>query len=986
MKALLRRFLLLGISFVVLVACKLSAQNSTAELIATIDPPLINEIRASDGNRAVTVRDSLLLVTNFWNGLQVINIAQVEHPREIAFLPLEDQAHRTVVSGKRAYVANHAAGIQVVDLTALPRLTPVATLPTPGPALDLSVEDSLLYVALGDEGFCVLDVADLHHPRTLALEVPGGWIQAIAKQGNRLYLAAKRDGVLLYDISQPTLPQKISQYRTGFDAMYLQVEDSLLYVADGGGGLLIMDIRRPDSPETLVRVPTQGFIIHLHKMGNFVYLANLDVGLQMVNVSDPAHPVLESTYLTESQVYGVEKHDEYVYVAANTQTLILRHDQAPRMKPVGDLVLKENEPFQLQLDVFDPDGDPLTVRAFHLPPGSSFDSTNFVFRWRPTYDQAGVYPNLIFQATENTRSRLSVADTIQITVEHVNRPPDLPELAPLEVKENQRVVFRLPAGSDPDPEDAGRLRYRAENLPAGAQFDPDSLEFRWTPTFDQAGVYIVDFVLEDGAGGADREPLAIKVDNVDRPPVVEPIADLTIREGERLELPVKATDPDKEDAGRIRVKVENLPPGAVFDSTRSLVLWTPDYDASGVYPDIRVIALSGPLSDTARFTLTVSHVNRPPVLADLPAFQVREQETLRFRIHGSDPDREDSARLTYHAENLPPGAQFDPDSLEFSWTPTFEQAGVYREVGFVVSDPEGLSDRKTTTITVENVNRPPKMNPPPPISGKENEWLEVQLTASDPDSEDAGHLTFFARNLPQGAQLEASTGRLRWKPDFDQAGDYRILVGVRDSELSDSAQLAIHVENTNRPPELNMPAQITAREGEPVNLRIQASDPDREDSLNLSLSIESLPEGARFNPATGELAWTPGYQQAGTYSVTVKASDGEAETSGVLEIRVENVNRPPQLTVPATISGKEGETIEFTVNAGDPDQEDRGRLQLQVRNLPEGAHFDAGSGTFRWQPNAEQAGAYEVTFLVADPGGLQASATCKITVADVPEL
>ncbi len=986
MEASFKRLFLLPLCFAVMFTHSMYSQSSTAELISTIPPPVIDGIRATDGSRAVTVWDTLLLVTNYWNGLQVVDIARIEQPRELAFFPLEDQAHRTVVSGSRIYVANHSSGIQVLNLSALPKLERLATVPTPGPALDLVAGDSLLYVALGQAGFCIMNVADLSQPRTLVLEVPGGWIQSIARQGTQLFLAAKREGILLYDISRPDFPRKIFQYRTGFDAMYVQPEDSLLYVADGGGGLLILDIRRVDSPEVLVRVPTQGFVTHLHKVGNFAYLANLDMGLQIVNVSDPRHPVLESTYLTESQVYGVEKQDEYVFTAANTQTLILRHNQAPRMKPVGKLVLRENEPFQMQLDVYDPDGDPLTLRALHLPAGSEFDSIHYVFRWKPSFDQAGLYTDIVFQAIENTRSRLSVADTVQITVENVNRPPDLPSLAPLQVKENERVVLHLPEGSDPDPEDRGRLTYRAENLPAGAYFDADSLVFRWRPNFNQAGVYIIDFVLEDGGGGADREPLTITVENVDRPPVVASLQDLTIPEGKPFQLVVRATDPDSEDAAQLRIKMEHLPSGAVFDSTRAMFLWTPDYDAAGVYPDIRVIALSGSLSDTARFTLTVTHVNRPPVLADLPPFTVQEQQLLRFRIQGSDPDREDSARLSYRAENLPPGASFDADSLAFRWRPTYEQAGIYRDVAFVVSDPAGLSDRKTTTITVANVNRPPQLSPPSPLTGRENEPLGFQLAASDPDSEDAGRLTYFADHLPAGAHLDATSGRFQWLPSFDQAGDYRILVGVRDGESADSAFLEIHVENTNRPPQLNVPENLTAREGEPLVAQIQASDPDLEDSLKLALSIESLPEGARFNPATGQLNWTPTFRQAGRYTLTVKATDGKAESTRTVSLVVENVNRPPALTVPATIEGKEGEPLQFNVTATDPDEEDQGKLQLKAISLPEGAEFDPQTGTFSWQPGYEQAGEYEVQFEVTDAAGLKATALCKITVMDVPKL
>ncbi|OGO06449.1 MAG: hypothetical protein A2Y92_00225 [Chloroflexi bacterium RBG_13_57_8] len=68
---------------------------------------------------------------------------------------------------------------------------------------------------------------------------------------------------------------------------------------------------------------------------------------------------------------------------------------------------------------------------------------------------------------------------------------------------------------------------------------------------------------------------------------------------------------------------------------------------------------------------------------------------LTFAIAATDPDGD---MLQYSASNLPDGASFDNVTLTFSWTPRFDQAGVY-SVTFEVSDGD-LTDTEDITITV----------------------------------------------------------------------------------------------------------------------------------------------------------------------------------------------------------------------------------------------------------------------------------------------
>lgn len=958
------------------------AQKSSAELITTIIPPIIDpNVQVNDGERHVTLFDNQLLVSNYWVGLRSYDISNIKKPIQKAIVSLDDETYSSFTDGQYIYISNHAAGVQVLELNTLRR---VSKIKTPGGAHWVYAEYPYIYVALGDEGFCAMDISDMNSPTTLSLDIPGDWVNQLTKIGNLLFVAAKKSGLIIYDVSQPESPRKLSQFRTGYDVMEIQIVDDLAYIADGPGGLVIINVANPQLPVLVSRFSKGGFVSGIHKVGNYAYLANQTVGLQIINVTVPSKPFLEGTYETESECYSVFKKDIYVFLAANTATLIMRHNNEPVLADIPDLTLKEGEPFQLALEATEPDGDPIVIEASNLPEGSSFDAASRTFSWTPTFEQSGIYGSIIFSVTEQTQSMLSVADTITVTVEHVNRLPDLPPVESKSIDENAALTFEIAEGSDPDAEDQNRLKYLAENLPEGATYDPVTRMFNWTPTYEQSGTYIIDFLLSDGAGGIDREPVTITVNHVDRKPEIDPVADKEIDENQTLTIALSGMDLDKEDQAKISFRMENLPEGAVFDALTQKFTWTPTYDQSGSYPGINAVMIAGNMSDTSSFAITVSHVNRSPMMAEIGDKTVDENRELTFALQVSDPDVEDAGKLLVTTETLPNGSVFDTSNYQFAWTPTFEQSGTYSGIGFIVKDPSGLSDRKAISITVNHVNRPPLIGDVRDMTTNENEPAEIQLVASDPDAEDKDRLVFSANGLPDGAKLDFQGGLFQWTPTYEQSGVYDIFFIISDGEYTDSTFSRITVEHVNRAPQLAEIENYTVDENQQVSFTISGSDPDVDDEGKLVFTAENLPEGAVFDPAALSFQWTPTYEQSGEYQVSFNAADPAGSTDQKISIvTVNHVNRPPTLDPIAAQTVDENQALTLQLNGADPDAEDRGKLIYQVTNLPKGATLDQSSGSIAWTPAFNQADEYQLTAQVTDAAGLLAEQPFTITVNNV---
>jgi hypothetical protein len=184
-------------------------------------------------------------------------------------------------------------------------------------------------------------------------------------------------------------------------------------------------------------------------------------------------------------------------------------------------------------------------------------------------------------------------------------------------------------------------------------------------------------------------------------------------------------------------------------------------------------------------------------------------------------------------------------------------------------------------------NSPPVLTNPGNKTVNENGLLSFGLSASDADGDP---LTYAANPLPTGANFSSSNGSFVWQPTLDQEGIYSVTFSVSDGQASDQKTIQITVLHVNQPPLLTNPDNKTVAENGTLAFNLSASDPDGDP---LTYSANPLPSGANFSNSTGSFAWTPTYDQAGSYGITFAVSDGQATGQASITITVNNVNRPP---------------------------------------------------------------------------------------------
>ena len=696
---------------------------------------------------------------------------------------------------------------------------------------------------------------------------------------------------------------------------------------------------------------------------------NLPSGATFVDNSDGTGTFNWTPDFTQAGTYNV------LFIASDgsladsenvTVTVVESGNQAPVLASIGSRNATENINLSFSVSATDPDASTPVLFVTGLPGGANFvdngDGTG-AFNWTPNFTQAGSY-NVIFIASDLV---LADSEVVVITVNEAgNQAPVLATIGPKNTTEFVNLNFSISA-SDPDGTNPA---LSATSLPAGASFVDNGNgtgSFDWTPSFTDSGVYTVTFIASDGYL-QDVEVVVITVQDAgNQAPVLATIGSRVTTENVILNIAVSASDPD---ATTLGLSAINLPGSATFNDNGNgtgSFSWRPGFTDAGVY-NITFIADDGLLADTEIVAITVAEAgNQTPVLAVIDARSTTENINLNFSISATDPDATIPA---LSASSLPAGASFVDNGNgtgTFSWTPNFQQAGVF-SVTFVASDG-ALTDFEIVEITVNEAgNQAPVLATIGARSTNENVNLNFSVSATDPDGTIPG---LSATGLPSGASFVDNgngTGTFSWTPDFTQAGIFDVTFIASDGSLIDAEVVEITVnESGNQAPVLASIGSRGSTENVNLNFSVSATDPD---ATVPALTATGLPGGATFTDngdGSGTFNWTPSFTGAGIYNITFIASDGSLADSEIVVITVQEAgNQSPILATIGPKGTTENVNLNFVVSTTDPDAT---IPILSTSGVPSGATFidnGDGTGTFNWTPNFTQAGNYNVTFIASD--------------------
>jgi cytoskeletal protein CcmA (bactofilin family) len=169
-----------------------------------------------------------------------------------------------------------------------------------------------------------------------------------------------------------------------------------------------------------------------------------------------------------------------------------------------------------------------------------------------------------------------------------------------------------------------------------------------------------------------------------------------------------------------------------------------------------------------------------------------------------------------------------------------------------------------------------------------------------------------------------------------------------------------------RPPSFTLaPATATVNENSQLSLQYTAIPNDVGETITYSLV--NPPSGASIHPSTGVFTWTPTYAQAGNYTITVSATDGEFTVTTTTAVTVVNVNRKPVFTAVSARTITDKDTLKVQLQATDPDGDALTYSFVSIVPTASANPTVSATGALQWKPVFADAGrTYTIRARVTD--------------------
>ncbi|MEM6468700.1 MAG: putative Ig domain-containing protein [Planctomycetota bacterium] len=383
---------------------------------------------------------------------------------------------------------------------------------------------------------------------------------------------------------------------------------------------------------------------------------------------------------------------------------------------------------------------------------------------------------------------------------------------------------------------------------------------------------------------------------------------------------ISATDPENE---AISYTLTDAPSGAKL-SADGVLGWTPTAEDVGVHA-IQVLIEDGRRGRTLHsFDLSVvtADSNSPPVLSTLRDAAVITGSDLVIQAAGADPNND---TILYRLQNAPNGMSIDARTGLIHWTPLDSQIGQH-QVTVVASDPSLRSNQQQFSVDVFGINVPPSIISTPKTTGFAQQTFVDLPVAID---RERNQLNWNLVSGPNGMTVDSDSGVIFWATDSSHIGTHQVIVSVSDGEQDAEQSYLLEIVDPdllidpsnpslgtvgNRSPSFTSRLPSVFEVGLDTSVEINAVDLDGDD---VAYTLIEAPIGTQLNDAT--LSWRPTVDQAGDYELVIEARDAFGAASIQRSFVSVFENSPPNISPFDDREITRGQVFRFSPTAADPD-------------------------------------------------------------------
>ena len=384
---------------------------------------------------------------------------------------------------------------------------------------------------------------------------------------------------------------------------------------------------------------------------------------------------------------------------------IINTNRPPSLNPISDQSVMAGDNLVVSISSSDPDGDSLSITSTNLPGSASLvdngDGTATI-NWQTLNSDVGVY-NVVVDVSDG-----QIVTNEDFTIQVLsNSAPVIDPISDQVVVEGETLSVTF---SVSDAEGHNFDVDYSSDLPVSQTELLDNFDGTYTfifTSFDGDAALIASEVVridaQDDLGATSSQYFDVVVEEAgsNSAPVIDPISDQVVVEGETLSFDFEVSDADND---QFTIMVGGVLASEVNILDRLNGLYTFELATSMGYADVYsqtsfeiIVEDENGATDIEEFKLTIqkddgSENSLPSVSANPSEVTAEEGENIRVEFTATDADGD---ALSFSVEDLPEGAIFTPRSDSSSailwWETQVGDAGIYH---VIVIASDGVDEQR----------------------------------------------------------------------------------------------------------------------------------------------------------------------------------------------------------------------------------------------------------------------------------------------------
>ena len=580
---------------------------------------------------------------------------------------------------------------------------------------------------------------------------------------------------------------------------------------------------------------------------------------------------------------------------------------------------EEDTLFECEINATDPDlifGDNLTFSANETWFLLTQNGSNATVSFTANDSQVGSW---FINISVTDSSNAQDSKVINVTVTNISDPPVLTAIGELSAFTGTLFYYDVNA-TDEDLfiPDTTEILFFSTNDTSLFEINPLTGDFSFTPSQDEIGTWRINFTVNDTEGTTSSEVVNLTIYN-NTPPDFVMNTEFSYMEDEEFYLNLSDNASDAQ-GDVISFSTNN----SLFEinSTTGLINITLNDSFVG--------------ENWVNFTVSDTHGAQTSIIVNITVLNVEDMPNFTEPLddYTAYEDSEFYLQINSSDEDLfiPPGNIFgitenlsisvndtslftiSPEGI-INFTPNNTQVGEYL-LNISVLDHANNSYSEVVNITVVSVNDRPYFTDIENITSNQNTLVYLDINATDEEDgsdtdPDNTNLTFWINTTEfdsdSNSIINSTTGIIEFIPNSSHVGTHYINVSVNDSEgFSSSEDIVMLIRTTNNAPTVTACTVSGFSCGAPcicdqpvvyenstnTTFTVYTQDLDG-DLLSYNWLIDGVVNQTGTGTGSDNLAYSPGFFDAGEHNITLYINDSGNITSVEWNASVLNVNSLP---------------------------------------------------------------------------------------------